>query len=237
MHHERTQRGLRPVLALGAHLKNTVALGWARQIVVSQHLGDLETAASLEAFRAAIRDLRELYGFKPELVACDLHPDYLPTRWAESRAASETLPLVRIQHHYAHIASCMADNRVSGPVIGVALDGTGYGTDGKIWGGEFMVADFKHFERKAHLESLPLPGGAAAIQKPYRAAIGYLYSLLGRDSLKSGMIAGMAAPERSMHIWLRLRMEMIFRFMSVRCALPLQSIMAPHFLRTLFSTS
>jgi len=175
----RTARELEPVLALGAHLKNTVALGWQRQIVVSQHLGDLETAASLEAFRAAVKDLCRLYGFKPELAACDLHPDYASSRHAESMG----LPVVRVQHHHAHVAALMAEQDIAPPVLGVAWDGLGLGTDGTIWGGEFLVVDEKGFRRFAHLRTFPLPGGDAAIREPRRCALGLLHELgadLGR---------------------------------------------------------
>jgi len=172
----RTGRSLRPVLALGAHLKSTIALGWARQIVVSQHLGDLETAASLDAFRAAIADLSRLYGFQPGLAACDLHPDYASTRHAESL----DLPVVRVQHHHAHVAALMAEQDIAPPVLGVAWDGLGFGPDGTIWGGEFLIVDEKGFRRFAHLRTFPLPGGEAAIREPRRCALGLL-SELGAD--------------------------------------------------------
>lgn len=172
----RTGRPLRPVLALGAHLKNTIALGWGRQIVVSQHLGDLETAASLEAFRAAIADLSRLYGFKPESAACDLHPDYASSRHAESLG----LPVVRVQHHHAHVAALMAEQDIAPPVLGVAWDGLGLGTDGTIWGGEFLIVDEKGARRFAHLRTFPLPGGEAAVREPRRCALGLL-SELGLD--------------------------------------------------------
>ena len=175
----RTARTLRPVLALGAHLKNTIALAWQRQIVVSQHLGDLETASSLEAFRAAIRDLSRLYGFKPELAACDLHPDYASSRHAESLG----LPVVRVQHHHAHVAALMAEQDIAPPVLGVAWDGLGLGTDGTIWGGEFLAVYETGFKRVGHLRTFPLPGGEAAIREPRRCALGLLAEMgadLGR---------------------------------------------------------
>jgi len=169
----RTNRALRPVLALGAHLKSTVALGWDRQIVVSQHLGDLDTAASLEAFRDAVRDLCGLYGFKPQAAACDLHPDYASTRHAESLG----LALVRVQHHHAHVAACMAEQDLAPPVLGVAWDGLGLGTDGTIWGGEFLIVDERGFRRFAHLRTFPLPGGEAAVREPRRCSLGLLFEL------------------------------------------------------------
>jgi hydrogenase maturation protein HypF len=173
----RTSRTLRPVLALGAHLKNTIALGWGRQIVVSQHLGDLETAASLDAFRAAIQDLSRLYGFKPELAACDLHPDYASSRHAESLG----LPVARIQHHHAHVAALMAEQDIAPPVLGVAWDGLGLGTDGTIWGGEFLAVDEHGFKRSGHLLTFPLPGGEAAVREPRRCALGLLHEM-GADT-------------------------------------------------------
>jgi hydrogenase maturation protein HypF len=169
----RTGRPLRPVLALGAHLKNTVALGWGRQIVVSQHLGDLETAASLDAFRAAIADFSRLYSFRPELAACDRHPDYASTRHAESLG----LPVVRVQHHHAHVAALMAEQDISPPVLGAAWDGLGFGPDGTVWGGEFLVVDETGFRRFARLRDFPLPGGEAAVREPRRCALGLLAEL------------------------------------------------------------
>ncbi|MDD5655969.1 MAG: carbamoyltransferase HypF [Elusimicrobia bacterium] len=168
----RVGRRLRPVLAVGAHLKSTVAVAWERQIVLSQHLGDLETAASLEAFRAAVADLRGLYGFKPEAVACDLHPDYASTRLAESMG----LPVVRVQHHHAHVAAAMAEADIADPVLGLAWDGLGFGPDGTIWGGEFLRVDERGYSRLARLRPFPLPGGEAAVREPRRCALGLLYA-------------------------------------------------------------
>ena len=167
----RVSKPLKPVLALGAHLKSTVAIGWERQIVVSQHLGDLETAESLAAMRDAVKDLCSLYGFKPQVVACDLHPDYASTRFA----ASLGLPLVRVQHHHAHVAACMAEADLEAPVLGISWDGLGLGTDGTIWGGEFLIVEKDGFHRFAHLRPFPLPGGEAAIREPRRSALGLLF--------------------------------------------------------------
>jgi hydrogenase maturation protein HypF len=164
---------LLPVLALGAHLKNTVAAAWDKQIVLSQHLGDLETAASLEAFQAAVKDLCALYGFKPKKVVCDLHPDYASSRHAESLG----LPIVRVQHHHAHIAACMAENDAPPPVLGVAWDGLGLGTDGLVWGGEFLIVDETGAKRFAHMRTFPLPGGEAAIREPRRCSLGLLFEM------------------------------------------------------------
>ncbi|HET7018190.1 MAG TPA: carbamoyltransferase HypF [Streptosporangiaceae bacterium] len=165
----------RPVLACGAELKNTFCLGKGDRAVISQHIGDLENAATLRAFTEGIEHLGRLFDIKPELIAHDLHPDYLSTKYAIDLADRyPELELIGIQHHHAHIASCLADNGSTGPVIGVAFDGTGYGTDGTIWGGEFLVGDLTNLNRAAHLTPVPMPGGAAAIRQPWRMAAAYL---------------------------------------------------------------
>ena len=165
------------ILACGAELKNTFCLTRDNHAFLSQHIGDMENEETLEHFENTVELYRRLFRIDPQVIACDLHPEYLPSKYAASLAADKGLPLVRIQHHHAHIVSCLADNRVEGPVIGVAFDGVGYGTDGAIWGGEFLVADWHGFRRAGQLEYVPMPGGAAAIKKPYRMALGYLYSL------------------------------------------------------------
>jgi hydrogenase maturation protein HypF len=167
----------RQILGCGAEEKNTFCLTRDNYAFVSQHIGDMENMETLEHYVNTIELYKKLFRIKPEIIACDMHPEYLPTKYAKEIAEKEGLKLFPVQHHHAHIASCLADNGIKGPVIGVALDGTGYGTDGDIWGGEFMAADFKNFKRMAHLEYLPLPGGALAIKKPYRTAIGYLLAL------------------------------------------------------------
>jgi hydrogenase maturation protein HypF len=165
------------VLACGAEEKNTFCLTRDNYAFVSQHIGDMENMETMDHFTGTMGLYEELFKIKPELIAHDLHPEYLPTKYAKDLAAKERLPLFPVQHHHAHIASCLAENGITDKVIGVALDGTGFGTDGRIWGGEFMAADLKGFERLAHLEYLPLPGGAQAIKKPARAALGYLIAL------------------------------------------------------------
>jgi hydrogenase maturation protein HypF len=168
----------RQILGCGAEEKNTFCLTRDNFAFVSQHIGDMENVETLEHFINAIELYKKLFRIEPEIIAHDLHPEYLPTKYAKEIAAQhKNIRLVGVQHHHAHIASCMADNRLEEPVIGVSFDGTGYGSDGYIWGGEFMTADYKHFTRMAHLEYLPLPGGALAIKKPYRTAIGYLHAL------------------------------------------------------------
>ena len=167
----------RQILGCGAEEKNTFCLTRDNYAFVSQHIGDMENLETLEHYVNTISLYKKLFRIEPEIVAYDMHLEYLPTKYAKELGEKEGLKLFPIQHHHAHIASCMAENRVTEPVIGVALDGTGYGTDSNIWGGEFMVADYKDFKRMAHLEYLPLPGGALAIKKPYRTALGYLLTL------------------------------------------------------------
>jgi hydrogenase maturation protein HypF len=168
----------RPVLAVGAELKNTFCLATGDQVIISQHIGDLENAETLRSFTEGIEHLGRLFGIEPAVVAHDLHPEYLSTKYALDRASSDgpDVDLVGVQHHHAHIASCLADNGEAGPVIGVAFDGTGYGPDGTIWGGEFLVAEPAKYERVGHLAPVPLPGGAAAIRQPWRMAAAYLAS-------------------------------------------------------------
>jgi hydrogenase maturation protein HypF len=172
----------RRILACGAEEKNTFCLTRDRHAFVSQHIGDMENEETLEHFEKTIELYKKLFRVEPEVVAYDLHPEYLPTKYAlDLKATRSDLRFVPVQHHYAHIASCLVENGVQQPVIGVAFDGTGYGGDRTIWGGEFLVADLKGFRRVGHLEHVPMPGGAAAIKKPYRMAMGYIHALLGAD--------------------------------------------------------
>jgi hydrogenase maturation protein HypF len=165
----------RPVLACGAELKNTFCLARDRHAFVSHHIGDLENAETLRSFTEGIAHFRRLFDIEPRVVAHDLHPEYLSTKYALDL---DGVDLQGVQHHHAHIASCLADNGADdgadGPVIGVAFDGTGYGPDGTIWGGEFLIAGLAGFERGGHLAPVPLPGGAAAIRQPWRMAAAYL---------------------------------------------------------------
>lgn len=165
-----------PILACGGQMKNVFCLARGDHAFLSQHIGDLDEERSYRAFVNGIEHFRKLLDVQPRVVAHDLHPDYRSTRYA---LTFEGLPRIAVQHHHAHIAACMAENRCDGPVIGVAFDGTGYGADGAIWGGEFLLADYARFERVAHLEEIPLPGGEQAIRQPWRIAAGCLYRVYG----------------------------------------------------------
>ncbi|MFH1560856.1 MAG: carbamoyltransferase HypF [Chloroflexota bacterium] len=173
---------VRPGLACGGHLKNTFCLTRDNYAFLSHHIGDLENLETLSSFESGIEHFQGLFRVDPEVVAYDLHPEYLSTRYALElkRKRAGGMQFIPVQHHHAHVASCMAENGLSGPAIGVAFDGTGYGEDGQVWGGEFLVADYAGFERVAHLQYLPLPGGEASIRKPYRMALSYL-SFLPKD--------------------------------------------------------
>ncbi|MFU8852828.1 carbamoyltransferase HypF [Micromonospora sp. SL1-18] len=166
----------RPVLACGAELKNTFCLAKGRRAFVSHHIGDLENYETLCAFTDGIEHFGRLFDVRPQVVAHDLHPEYLSTKYALQR---DDVELVGVQHHHAHIAACLADNGVPGPVIGVAFDGLGFGADGTIWGGELLVADLVGFERVGHLDAVPMPGGPAAIREPWRMAAAYLDEVYG----------------------------------------------------------
>jgi hydrogenase maturation protein HypF len=180
------------VLACGAELKNTFCLAKGNRAFVSHHIGDLENAATLRSFTEGIEHFGRLFGIEPLLVAYDLHPEYLSTKYA----LDLDLDACGVQHHHAHIASCLADNGHDGPVIGVAFDGTGYGTDGTLWGGEFLVADLAGFERAGHLAPVPMPGGAAAIRQPWRMAAAYL-----RAAFPGGPPPGLDVVKRNERNW------------------------------------
>jgi len=165
-----------PVLAYGGHLKNTFCLGKGRLAFVSHHIGDLENLEALTSFRQGIEHFARLFDIQPEAVAYDLHPEYLATKEA---LASEVPIKVGVQHHHAHIASVLAEHGLEGPVIGIAADGTGYGTDGTVWGGEVLVASLTDFQRVAHLAYVPLPGGEQAIRQPWRMGAMYLEQVYG----------------------------------------------------------
>jgi hydrogenase maturation protein HypF len=167
------------ILACGGELKNTLCLTKDHYAILSPHIGDLENLETMEYFRETLGHLKRFFRVSPIAVAHDLHPNYLSTRFAREESGLRT---IGVQHHHAHIASCMADNGISGKVIGVALDGTGYGTDGKIWGGEFLVCDFGGFKRAAHLSYVPLAGGDSAVRQPWRSALAYLAAAFGSEA-------------------------------------------------------
>jgi hydrogenase maturation protein HypF len=172
------------LLALGGQLKSTIALAKNGQVVVSQHLGDLSSPEGAMLLERCVGDLVCFFAARPEAVACDLHPDYVSTRLAERLAAAWSVPLERVQHHHAHVAACMAEHGLSGPILGLAWDGVGLGTDGTIWGGEALVVQGRTFRRAAHLRSFSLPGGERAVREPRRAALGLLYEIFGTEALQ-----------------------------------------------------
>jgi hydrogenase maturation protein HypF len=170
----------RNILATGAEMKNCIALTRDDHVFLSQHIGDLDSPAALKFFEHTIGHLGTILQIEPELIAHDLHPEYLSTRWA---AGQQRLPRIGVQHHHAHLAAVMAENGVSRPTIGLILDGTGYGVDGTVWGGEILVGDFSRFERYAWLEPVPMPGGTAAIREPWRMALAWLRAAFGDEAL------------------------------------------------------
>ena len=182
---------MKQVLACGAELKNTFCITRDNYAFLSHHIGDMENLGTLSSFESGIEHFKRLFRVSPEVIAYDLHPEYLATKYATqlklegAKGLGTEVQFVPVQHHHAHIASCLAENGVQERVIGIAFDGTGYGKDGQIWGGEFLVCDFQHFERRAHLKYVVLPGGEAAIRKPYRMAMSYLHHL--PNALTSGL--------------------------------------------------
>ena len=165
-----------PILACGAELKNTVCVTKQDKAFLSQHIGDLENIATYDFFRLTVDHLKRILDINPEIIACDMHPDYLSTQFAAEQAP---IPNIQVQHHHAHVVSCMAEHKLEGAVIGLAFDGTGYGTDGTIWGGEIMIASSHEFKRTGHLATVAMPGSAAAIKEPWRMAISYLQLTFG----------------------------------------------------------
>jgi len=218
------------LLATGAHLKNSVALSIGCQVFISQHIGDMETAGAAATFERVVADLVRLYDAEPVAIAHDMHPDYYPTTWAQdvsgggrgaasAPAAGEMnadgspldrlvgLPLVPVQHHHAHLASCLAENGASGPALGITWDGTGYGTDGTIWGGEFLLGTAASFRRVAHLRPFRLPGGDAAIREPRRSALALLWEIHGAAALDLVDLAPIASMDDAMRQPLARMME------------------------------
>jgi hydrogenase maturation protein HypF len=192
---------LKPILACGAEMKNTFAVGAGHKIYLSPHIGDLDSAPSLGFFEQTLEVYKRWFDIKPEAVACDLHPDMLSTRFAENLALKSHRPLVRVQHHHAHIASVIAEHNLPEPVLGIALDGTGLGSDGKIWGCELMLVRRHRFERLGHLRYLPLVGGEAAIREPPRIAASYVAYLFGTPALsRVPAIAAFSSAASQLHL-------------------------------------
>ncbi len=187
------------VLAVGAHLKNAVALAVGPQVFISQHIGDLETEQAHSAFRDVIGDFQKLYEATPTIIAADLHPDYLSTKFAQEHGATR---MIQVQHHIAHVLSCMAENEIEPPCLGVAWDGTGYGLDGTIWGGEFFRVTQHAVERAAHFRPFRLPGGDRAVKEPRRTALGLLHELASGDDktllhMQQSFVASLSTGERA----------------------------------------
>jgi hydrogenase maturation protein HypF len=165
------QKELTPLLAVGGEMKNTICLTRGKTAFLSRNIGEMGYQETYELFLKTIEYMKQILKIDPQAIACDLHPGYSSTNYAYSQ---KKLPVLEIQHHHAHIASCLAENGINEKVIGVSFDGAGYGIDGKVWGGEFLLADYMSFKRVAHLAYLPLPGGERAIQEPWRMALSYL---------------------------------------------------------------
>jgi len=172
------------ILACGAELKNTFCLTKGNYTFTSHHIGDLENLETLVSFEKGIEHFKRIFNVEPTVVAYDLHPEYLSTKYALSQ---EHLQKIGVQHHHAHIVSCMGDNGIDGEVIGVSFDGTGYGIDGKIWGGEFLICNCRDFDRVAHLEYISMPGGEKAIKEPWRMTTSFLYKIYGDDMMNLGI--------------------------------------------------
>ncbi|WP_340695787.1 carbamoyltransferase HypF [Hydrogenobacter thermophilus] len=171
----------RKVLALGGMLKNTFAIGFDDTVILSQHIGDVENIETLKSFECMVFDLMELYEFEPDVVVCDMHPRYETTRWGEVFSQAKGIPIIKVQHHYAHILSCMAERGIKEDVLGIAWDGTGYGEDGTLWGGEFMVCNYGNYDRVFHIKPFRLIGGEKAVKEPRRVALSVLFELYGKE--------------------------------------------------------
>jgi hydrogenase maturation protein HypF len=169
------------IIALGAEQKNSFCIGKGTQAIMSQYIGDLKNNPTYNFYKESAGRFSKLFRFEPKFAACDLHPDYLSSLYGERLEKKTGIPLFRIQHHHAHIASCMAEYGIGDYVTGICLDGTGYGTDGNIWGGEFLYAGLTQFERIAHFDYVPMPGGDKAVEEPWRMAFSYLFKYFGED--------------------------------------------------------
>lgn len=181
-----------PMLAVGGHLKNVFTLASGTHAYQSQHLGDLESVATLDFFAEALEHLKHTFQIDPQYIVHDMHPGYASTAWA----LAQELPRIAVQHHHAHIAGCMAEHALEGPVIGLSLDGTGYGEDGRIWGGEVLIADYAEHRRFAHLKYVPMPGSDAAVRQPWRMAFSHMREALGEAALDAELLARLGAKEQ-----------------------------------------
>ena len=171
----------RKVLAVGGHQKNTIAVGFDDKAFLSQHIGDLETFDACKNFEDVIYSFFELYDFRPDVVVCDLHPGYFSTKWAKDFSQKNGVSLVQVQHHYSHALSLMAENQIKERIFAVSWDGTGYGDDGNLWGGEFLVCGYEGYERVSHFDYFRLIGGEKAVKEPRRVAISVLFSIFGEN--------------------------------------------------------
>lgn len=189
-----------PLLATGAELKSAVCLAAGTRAVLSQHIGDLQNRSTFDSFGHTVAHLSGILAITPGLAACDLHPDYLSSRFAEDAG----IPLVRVQHHHAHLASCMAENGLDGDAIGIIFDGTGYGPDGTVWGGEFLTGGYLGFRRAGHFRPVLLPGGDAAVREPWRIAMSYLYQAMGEAAFTIDHPVARILPEKEMALFARM---------------------------------
>ncbi|MEO0293001.1 MAG: carbamoyltransferase HypF [candidate division WOR-3 bacterium] len=169
------------IIGFGAHKHNTFSISRGDEIFISHYVGETDNVETIKAFERGINHFIDFFDLQPDVAVVDLHPNYEATKFGRKWAEENKKPIIEVQHHHAHIASCLLDNKVQEKVIGIAWDGTGYGTDGKIWGGEFLIADFTSYERRAHLKYIPLPGGEFAIKEPWRMGVTYLYKTFGDD--------------------------------------------------------
>lgn len=201
-----------PMLAVGGELKNTVALGRENEVFLSQHIGDLDNPEALAFFRHAIGHLKTLLRIEPQIIIHDLHPDYLSTQWV---LAQPEVKRMAVQHHHAHFAAVLAEHRITEPCIGIILDGTGYGTDGTIWGGEVLLGNTAAFTREAWLQPVPMPGGSAAVREPWRMALSHLHAAFGRNCLDLDL--------EVMHYRPRAELELLLDSVEKRVNAPLTS--------------
>jgi hydrogenase maturation protein HypF len=183
------------ILATGAELKNTFCMGKGKQALLSQHIGDLKDFETYTFYENNIRQFQKMYKVKPELIVTDLHPEYLSTKYA----LKSDLPIIQVQHHHAHIASAMTENQLDEKIIGISLDGTGYGDDENIWGSEFFVCNLINYERKFHFDYIPLPGGDSATKEPWKIAVSQLYRIFNHEFLDFELPVLKSIPEENIN--------------------------------------